>query len=145
MDFPGISIADITEVFLLWLTKKTSEDAAQTSLDGLGDKPDLPQYVDADADYNDIVAERAEWESDLIDFTEARNSNRVQRLAYESDLISSYLPPNTWVRVDADISGATDYYWIGYNTNTAPDYVKHLRALNQDGEPATPLTENMDA
>lgn len=144
MELQTIDIAAVTSTFVTYQEHEDAKSAAETSLSGLGDKPALPQYVAAESDYSGVVDSRNGWESDKAEYEEAIASRTIL-LSEQEDLILEKLPPNTWVRIDLDPEGAHDYYWLGYNTNSATGYTEYLRVTPGATEPVTPLTHNMDA
>lgn len=140
-----LDIDGIIANFNTWNTAETNRATAQSNYDGLGDKPDLPSFVDNVAeDYTAQTDARATWETNKQTYLDQIASYTSQKAAAEALLLEK-LVPNMWLQIDADTGGGTDYHWIGYNTNDAVGYEIYLRHQAGATQPSTPLTHNMDA
>lgn len=145
MSIKAISYAQITDLFILMLAQITTKQDAQTALDAMPARPELPQFVDEESDYNSAVTAGEDWDAEKLGYENSIAAAEQAYKSHESQMLQ-ILPPNIWFRLDVDLTPeSNDYYWIGYNTNDTPGYIQYLRYLHQDLQPDTPLTHNMDA
>lgn len=145
----SINYEQLTEMFGTFLTVSNNLTQAQTDLQTLitDGPPDLPQYVDAEDDYNNAATALLTYNQDVIDLTAAVAAGTPNKEAAQIQVLN-VMPPNTWFRFDMfETTGeeTPDYYWTGYSTSDNPEYKPYLRVVHQDDPPAVPLTHNMES
>lgn len=144
MEMQAISLTAIKTALNNYLEQKGLYDTAVANLEGLGAKPALPQYVESNEDYNDVITSRNTWESNKTLYTNQRNSYQ-NTMNTAADQVIEIIPPNVWIKIDTVGDGvAGDMWWCGYNTaSLTPGYKPTLRTAHQNDEPTPPLTDNM--
>lgn len=92
----AISIEGITIAYdALGLLVNATATAYADILD-LGDKPQFPNYVENDADYNDVLSAQLSWKTNFDAAVRTYNIAKAAQLAQEAAVVA-LMPQKEWV------------------------------------------------